>query len=164
MVFETRARTPVVRAAFFIVEKASQLRSDAMLNWKIIPWAATWKIMWILCEHRVEASKGYVLSHISSIYSRPHADAVHRRTLLSSDVTLLKQVGWYRLWGFLIYRRRPTKYSKCHACMLVCNIYNTSEAPAFEKTSQVLVSNVPRHEWPSMLFKFTKMILRNILI
>ena len=48
--------------------------------------------------------------------------------------------------------------------MHVYNIYDTFKARALWKNCRVWVSSAPRQEGPSMLFKFTKIILVNIWI
>ena len=70
------------------------------------------------------------------------ADAVHRHTLRNPDVSL--ETGGL-VWAVTLWILgcSPTMYSKCHACMLVCKIYNTSKAPALWKSSQVWVNSAP---------------------
>ena len=77
---------------------SSKCVSDVMVKWKMKSWTVTRVIMWLLCDHGVEASKAWVfVAHFIHLFN---ADAVHRRTLRSPDVTLLTQAGWYGLSGF----------------------------------------------------------------
>ena len=68
--FESRTRAAVARAAILIVV-ALQFMSDVMLKWTVKSWTVTRAIMWLLCEHGIEASNDWVLAHISSIHSTP---------------------------------------------------------------------------------------------
>ena len=99
-----------------------------------------------------------------------NADAVHRRTLRSPDVTLRTQAGWYGLSGFEF----PVAGQLCvqnvthafeNACLQnVQPLYSTFNAPALWKTSQVWVSGAARQERFSIFFNFTKITLENIWI
>ena len=81
------------------------------------------------------------LSHISSLYSTPRCRCCAQtytpkpRCHTSDTGGLIWAV---RLW---ILGRSPTMYSKCHACILVCKIYNTTKAPVMWKSSQVWVNS-----------------------
>ena len=96
------------------------------------------------------------------------ADAVHRHTLRSPDVTLLTQAGWYGLSGFEF----PVAGQRCvqnitHACLFEkwTTLYNAFKAPALWKICQVWASSAARQERQSMFFNFTKKkILVNIWI
>ena len=79
------------------------------------------------------------------------ADAVHRRTLWSPDVTLLTQAGWYGLSGFEfpVAGQLCVQMSRMHACLQnVQPLYNTFNAPALWKTSEVWVSSAAGQKRP----------------
>ena len=123
------------------LHKISQFVNEVMLNWKTKSWTVTRVIMWLLCEHGVEASKDWVLSQVLLIYSTPRCRAqtyTPKTRFHTSDTGGL--VWAVRLWIFGI---SPTMHSKCHACILVCKMYNTSKAPALWKSSQVCVNSAP---------------------
>ena len=98
-----------------------------------------------------------------------NADAVHRRTLRSPDVTLLYTGGlvWaVRLW---ISCRGATMCSKCHACMLVCKMYNPctvhlTPQPCEKPPSSGSAVLLDKNDSVSMFFNFTKITLENIWI
>ena len=104
-----------------------------------------------LCDHGVEASKDWVLSHISSIFQHHDADAVHRRTLRSPDVTLLTQAGWYGLSGFEVpvagqLRVQNLTYACLFAKCTACTIHFTPqpcEKPPRSGSAVLLDKNGP---------------------
>ena len=125
------------------LHKTSQIVGDVMLNWKMKSRTVTRVIIWLLCEHGVESKQRLSLSHISSIYSTPRRRC-RAQTYTPKSRCHTSETGglvWaVRLW---ILGRNLTMYSKCHACMLVCKLYNTSKAPALWKPSQVWVNSAP---------------------
>ena len=108
------------------------------------------------------------LSQISSIYSIPNANTVHRRTLRSPDVTLLTHVGCYGPSG----SEFPVAGQLCvqnvtHACLLEkcttpCTKYlkpKPSGKPPRSGSAVLLAKN-----GPSMFLNFAKVILVKIWI
>ena len=110
----------------FIVARSSKCVSDIMLKWKMKSWTVTRVIMWLFVWSWCWSKKRLSFCRTFNPFIQHHdADAVHRLTLRSPDVTLLTQTGglvWaVRRW---ISGRGPTVCSKCHACMPVCKMYN----------------------------------------
>ena len=163
--FESRARAAVARAAIFIVcdvfkmreRHHGQMKNEIMNGNQGDHVTFVWS--WRRSKQRLSFCRTF-----HPFIQNYNADAVHRRTLRSPDVTLLTQAGWYGLSGFEF----PVAGHLCdknvtHAC-LFAKFYNPCNAPALWKTSQVWVSSAARQERPSMFFNFTKMILINIWI
>ena len=137
--FESRAGAAVARADIFTKLRNSWAMAcsiEKMKSWRVI--------MWLLCEHGVESKQRLsFLSHISSIYSTPRCRC-RAQTYTPKPLYLTSETGGL-VWAvrLLILGRSPCMHQKCHACMLVCKMYNTSKAPALRKSSQVWVNSAP---------------------
>ena len=107
------------------LHKTLQFVSNVMLNWTIKLWTVTSAFMWLLCGHDIEASKDWILVtdliQLSNTTMPMPCTDVHSETTMSHFWN--RRLVWtVRLW---ILGRSPAMYSKCHACMLVCKMYNT---------------------------------------
>ena len=147
---------------------SSKCVSDVMVKWKMKSWTITRVIMWLLCDHGVEASKDWVfVAHFIHLFNTtmpmPCTD-VHSGSPMSHSLHRRVGMGCQAL-NFLSRGNFVFKMSRMHACLQnVQPLYNTFNAPALWKTSQVWVSSAARQERLSMFFNFTKIILVNIWI
>ena len=159
-------RAAVARAAIFIVCDVFKMRERRHGQMKT--WTVTRVIMWLLCDHGVEASNDWVfVAHFIHLFNTtmpmPCTD-VHSGAPMSHFLHRRVGMGCQAL-NFLSWGNYVFKMSRMHACLQnVQPLYNTFNAPALWKTSQVRVSSAARQERPSMVFNFTKMILVNIWI
>ena len=98
--FESHARTAVAHAS--LLRSLQRGVNEIMFKRKMKSWMVTRVVMWLLCEHSVEASTDWSICHTFYPFINQHhdADALHRRTTRSPDATLLKQAGWHGLLGF----------------------------------------------------------------
>ena len=147
---------------------SSKCVSDVMVKWKMKSWAVTRVIMWLLCDHGVDASKDWVfVAHFIHLFNTtmpiPCTD-IHSGAPMSHLLHRRIGMGCQAL-NFLSRGNYVFKMSRMHACLQnVQPLYKTFNAPALWKTSQVWVSSAARQERPSMFFNFTKTILVNIWI
>ena len=153
----------VVPSSLFAM--SSKCVSDDMVQWKMKSWTVTRVIMWLLCDHGVDASKDWdFVAHFIHLFNTtipmPCTD-VHSGAPMSHFLHRRVGMGCQAL-NFLSRGNYVFKMSRMHACLQniqpLCKIFN---APALWKTSQVWVSSAARQEWPSMFFNFTKIILVN---
>ena len=109
---------------FSLFAMSSKCVSDVIVKCKMKSWTVTRVIMWLLCDHGVDASTDWVLSHISSIYSTPRCQC-RAQTYTPEPWCHTSYTGglvWAaRLW---ISCHGATMCSKCRACMPVCKMYN----------------------------------------
>ena len=99
--FESCARAAVARAAIFIVchvfkmreRRHGQMKNEIMNGNQGDHVISVWS--WHRSKHRLSFCRTF-----HRFLQHHDADAVHRRTLWSPDVTLLTQAGWYGLSGF----------------------------------------------------------------
>ena len=148
---------------------SSKCVSDVMVKqWKMKSWTVTMVIMWLLCDHGVEASKDWVfVAHFIHLFNTtmpmPCTD-VHSGVPMSHLFHRRVRMGCQDL-NYLSRGNYVFKMSRMHACLQnVQPLYNTFNAPALWKPSQVWVSSGARQERPGMFFNFTKIILVNIWI
>ena len=104
---------------------SSKFVSDVMVKWKMKSWTVTRVIMWLLCDHGVEASKdwvfvAYFIHLFNTTMSMPCTD-VYSGAPKSHFVQRRVGIGCQAL-NFL---SRGNYVFKCHACMPVGKMYNT---------------------------------------
>ena len=136
-----------------------------MVKWKMKSWTVTRVVMWLLCDHGVEASKDWVfVAHFIHLFNTTmpmSCTDVHSGAPMSHFLHRRVGMGCQAL-NFLSRGNYVFKMSRMHACLQnVQPLYNTFNAPALWKTSQVWVSSSARQERPSMFFNFTKITLVN---
>ena len=103
---------------------SSKCVSDVMVKWKMKSWAVTRVIMWLLCDHGVDASKEWVfVAHFIHLFNTtmpmPCTD-VHSGAPMSHFLHRRVGMGCQAL-NFL---SRGNYVFKSHACMLICKMYN----------------------------------------
>ena len=114
----------------------------------------------LLCDHGVEASNDLVfVTHFTDFFNitvpMPCTD-VHSGAPVSHFLHRRVGIGCQAL-NFLSRGNYVFQMSRMHACLQnVQPLYNTFNAPALWKTSQVWVSSAAKQERPSMFFNFTK--------
>ena len=116
--FESHARTAVARAAISIVcdvfkmreRRHGQTKNEIGNQGDHVTFVWSWR----RSKQRLSFCRTF-----HPFIQHHDADAVHRRTLRSPDVTILTLAGWYGLSGFEF-----PMCSKCHACMPVCKTCN----------------------------------------
>ena len=129
-------------------------------NEKMKSWTVTRVIMWLLCDHGVEASKDwFFVAHFIHLFNTmmpmPCTD-VHSGAPMSQFLHRRVGMGCQAL-NFLSRGNYVFKMWRMHACLQNMQpLYNTFNAPALWKTSQVWVSSAARQERPSMFFNFKK--------
>ena len=118
---------------------SSKCVSDVMVKWKMKSWTVTRVIMWLLCDHGVDASKDWVfVAHsihlLSTMMPMPCTD-VHSGTPMSHFLHRRVGMGCQAL-NFLSRGNYMFIMSCMHACLQnVQPPYKTLSAPALWKTS-----------------------------
>ena len=148
-------RLHVLPPSLFAV--SSKCVSDVMVKRKMKSWTVTRVIMWLLCDHGIEASNDWVfVAHFIFFFNitmpMPCTDVHSGAPMSHFFMFLYRRVGMgCQALNFLSRGIYVFNISRMHACLQnVQPLYNIFNAPALWKTSQVWVSSAARQERRSM--------------